>query len=49
MTGLSIGVVVYFIFVLFLKKMIFVLTFGVSFYDSSSVFAEHLVHLYNIV
>ena len=48
-TGLTLGLVLYFIIVLFVFKMYSVLEFGVSFYDPSSAFAEHLIHLYNIV
>jgi len=48
-TGLTLGLVFYFIVVLFVFKMYSVLEFGVSFYDPSSAFAEHLIHLYNIV
>lgn len=48
-TGLSLGLVLYFFFVLFVFKMYSVLSFGVSFYDPSSAFAEHLIHLYNVV
>jgi len=48
-TGLTLGIVFYFLIVLFGFKMYSVLDFGVSFYDPSSAFAEHLIHLYNIV
>lgn len=48
-TGLTLGLVLYFIIVLFVFKMYSVLEFGVSFNDPSSAFAEHLIHLYNIV
>jgi len=48
-TGLSLGLVVYFFFILFVFKMYSMLNFGVSFYDPSSAFAEHLIHLYNVV
>lgn len=48
-TGLLLGLVLYFFFVLFVFRMYSVLSFGVSFYDPSSAFAEHLIHLYNIV
>lgn len=48
-TGLTLGLVFYFTIVLFMFKMYSVLEFGVSFYDPSSAFAEHLIHLYNIV
>jgi hypothetical protein len=48
-TGLTLGLVLYFFITLFIFKMYSVLDFGVSFYDPSSAFAEHLIHLYNIV
>jgi len=48
-TGLFLGVLFYFLIVFFAYKMYYVLSFGVSFADPSSVFAEHLIHLYNIV
>lgn len=48
-TGLTLGLVLYFIIVLFNFNMYYVLDFGVSFHDPSSAFAEHLIHLYNIV
>lgn len=48
-TGLTLGIVLYFFITLFVFKMYSVLDFGVSFYDPSSAFAEHLIHLYNIV
>jgi heme/copper-type cytochrome/quinol oxidase subunit 2 len=48
-TGLTLGIVLYFFIALFVFKMYSVLDFGVSFYDPSSAFAEHLIHLYNIV
>lgn len=46
-TGLSLGLVLYFFF--FFIKMYSILNFGVSFNDPSSAFAEHLIHLYNVV
>jgi len=48
-TGLVIGVGIYFIFVLFVYKMYNLLSFNVSFFDPSSIFAENVIHLYNIV
>lgn len=48
-TGLILGLVFYFFVVFFGFRMYSVVSFGVSFYDPSSAFAEHLIHLYNIV
>ena len=48
-TGLILGLALYFFVILFNFKMYSVLDFGISFYDPSSAFAEHLIHLYNIV
>jgi len=48
-TGLILGLVFYFIVILFGFQMYNVLDFGISFHDPSSAFAEHLIHLYNIV
>jgi len=48
-TGLVLVVFFYFFLVLFVYKMYYVLNFSVSFFDPSSVFAENLIHLYNIV
>lgn len=47
--GLLLGLVVYIVIILFKFEMYFILDFGVSFYDPSSAFAEHLIHLYNVV
>jgi hypothetical protein len=43
------GLVFYFIIVFLGFRMYSVVSFGVTFYDPSSAFAEHLIHLYNIV
>jgi cytochrome c oxidase subunit 2 len=48
-TGLVLVVFFYFFLVFFVYKMYYVLNFNVSFFDPSSVFAENLIHLYNIV
>jgi heme/copper-type cytochrome/quinol oxidase subunit 2 len=48
-TGLVLGVGIYFIFVLFIYRMYNLLSFNVSFFDPSSIFAENVIHLYNIV
>lgn len=48
-TGLLLGIGIYFILVLFLYKMYNLLSFNVSFFDPSSIFAENVIHLYNIV
>ena len=48
-TGLVLVIFFYFFAIFFLYKMYYVLSFNVSFSDPSSVFAENLIHLYNIV
>jgi len=48
-TGLVLVILFYFFAIFFLYKMYYVLSFNVSFSDPSSVFAENLIHLYNIV
>ena len=48
-TGLTLGIIFYFLSAFILYKMYYVLSFNVSFFDPSSIFAENVIHLYNIV
>ena len=48
-TGLILGIGWYFFIVLIFFRMYNLLSFNVSFFDPSSIFAENVIHLYNIV
>ena len=47
--GLFLGLTLFYVFIFYIKKFNLILSYEMDFFDPSSVFAENLVHLYNII